>query len=185
MVKAKKTYKKGGKVDPNNPSEGRVAKRQTRRAKKAYKKFMKSPGGKQGRFEVNVGEIDTISTPNGRKQYKNGGKVFEEGGKMKKMKKKGAPQLAMSREKHPMAVGPGERADSHAITKKEKTRRDSYRRGRYIKKPLSVMSKSERERRRIMDASFEKGGKVVAQGADKKDVRREKKQDRIMRRKKS
>lgn len=32
---------------------------------------------------------------------------------------------------------------------------------------------------------MKKGGKVVAQGADKKDVRREKKQDRIMRRKKS
>lgn len=33
--------------------------------------------------------------------------------------------------------------------------------------------------------SYEKGSKVVAQGADKKDVRRERKMERIMKRKKS
>lgn len=93
-----------------------------------------------------------------------GRKVFEEGGKMKKMKKKGAPQLAMSRDtRNEDQKYLGVKSDSRAITKKEKDRRDSYRRGRYIKKPLSIM---------------EKGGKVTARKA-KRTERQAGKEDRF------
>ena len=85
--------------------------------------------------------------------------MYMGGGKMQKMKKKGAPQLAMSKDtRNEDQKALGVKNPSRAITKKEKDRRDSYRRDRYIKKPLSVMEKGGKM------SMYMYGGKVYAEG---------------------
>jgi len=55
----------------------------------------------------------------------------------------------------------------------------------HMRGTAQMAGKDDKPAMSLRKRKYKKGGKVVAQGADKKDVRREKKQDRIMRRKKS
>ena len=100
-------------------------------------------------------------------------KKYEHGGKMSPMRKR---QFPSNKRRHQVNRIVGE-----VVRDVGGTREDV---NRIADAGKSKLPKSNAPKPKLKTRGMEKGGKVVAQGADKKDVRREKKMDRIMKRKK-
>jgi len=171
-MKAKKSYKKGGKMTPRTLATAKGSTPDSMSRKNFMEARGRSAEHMRGTAQM-AGKDDKPADSLRKRKYKKGGKVSP----MKKKEVTGVNAVMAS------TRGAGIRGSKPVISKvtgttSSKKGGDSGSSNDYKMRKSLKGTKTDHRGNHTRYVGMKNGGKVVAQGADKTDVRREKKQDK-------